>query len=137
MDYTNQNFILLSGIITEDISHDSVNIPLDNNFTLICNNYQVLKENKITEVFSVSKNTFVSLEGIGALCIKAKGEITLSEQNNFISFLNEISSRKASFTLNIGNQSFPNIILKSYNAIIDSFGITAECNLIFVQISGE
>ena len=137
MEETISDFMLLSGVITEDIENGSVNIPLDDNYTLICKEYEILQDNKIIQTFPLSKLTSVSLEGIGAFSIKTKGEVQLVENQNFIDLLKEICSRTTPFTLNIGSQSFSNIIMNKYRAKIDSYGVTASCELVFTQLSEE
>jgi len=129
-----QDFVLLSGVLSEDTDHNTINLPLSDNYTLLCNSYELSRGNKIVEVPTLSKNSIIELAGIGALTITTKGDVLLSENVSFISTINEISSRKVAFTLNIGTQSFENMLLKSYTAEIDRFGTRADCTLVFVQI---
>ncbi len=134
MEEASSDFILLSGIISEDSEHSSLNIPLDDTYTLVCKAYELSRGNKLVEVPLISKDVITRLCGVGALTIKVSGEVSLGTNGGFISVINEISSRKTPFTLNIGSLSFSNILLKSYVAEIDSFGISAACSIVFVQV---
>ena len=134
MTQSNQQFILLSGIISEDEVHDGIDIPLNDNYTLICSAYDVERKNSINQTVSVSGTSMFSSGSEGALRIKAKGVVALDSDNSLINLLDEISSRKTPFVLNIGEQVFNNILLEKYDVTIDNYGKTAECSLIFVRI---
>lgn len=134
MDST-QEIIFLSGVIEQD-SNSGVNIPVGNSYTLKCKSYEISRENKISQYFPLSNVPGLSLNGSNALTIKAKGKITLGS-NNIIETLNNICENITPFTLNIGAQSFSDVILKSYSAQIDGYGVTAECLLVFVKVGNS
>ncbi len=130
MDST-QEIIFLSGVIEQD-SNAGVSIPIGASYTLKCKSYEISRENKISQYFPLSNAPSLSLNGSNALTIKASGKITLGS-NNIIETLNNICESTTAFTLNIGTQSFSDVILKSYLAKIDGYGVSAECTLVFVK----
>jgi len=134
MEKIRSGFAIVSGVICEDLQNNSVNITLDDNYTLVCESYEISRGNKIVEVNALSRNSTVLFGGVGAFYIKATGEVFLNDGSDFIAVINEISSRKEPFTLNISGRSFENILLKSYSAEIDKFGTRAVCSLVFVEI---
>lgn len=134
MDST-QEIIFLSGVIEQD-TNEKISIPVGNSYTLKCKSYEISRENKITQYFPLSNAPSISLNGSNALIIKAKGKIVL-DSNNIIETLNSICENTSPFTLIIGTQSFSDIILKSYTALIDGYGISADCSLVFVKVGSE
>jgi len=137
MDEEEQDFILLSGVISNDSEDGSISISLDDTYTLVCKSYQLKRDNKICEISPVSKNAVKSVESIGPLNIKVQGEVNIQEHSSFISLLDEISSRTTAFVLSIDGYSYENMILKSFESTIDSYGIYAKCALAFSQLTGE
>jgi len=131
---TYSDFTIISGVLSEDIDHKTINVPISDNYTLLCRSYELSRGNKVVEVPAISKNSVIELSGIGALNLKTSGEVILTENVDFIATINEISSRKNPFTINIAGQSYENMLLKSYTAEIDKFGTRAVCSLVFVQI---
>lgn len=127
-------FTVLSGILSEDTEHNVINVPLQDNFTLVCKNYEVSRENKVVEIPVISKKPSVTLGGVNALTLNASGEVILKEDVSFITTLNKMTERTTPFILNISGQKYENMFLKSYNIEIDKYGTRALCKLIFIQI---
>lgn len=128
----NQEIIFLSGIIDKD--NNNIGVELDESYTLICKSYEISRDNKIEQFYPLSRISGFSLKGSNSLTIKVKGKVALNNDNNIIDTLNTVCENATPFMLNIGEQSFQGMILKSFSANIDSYGVTADCSLVFMQV---
>ena len=134
MNDNNQQFVLLSGVITQDEENRSVNLSLDDNFTLICKSYEIVLNNTIKEILPLSGIPFRFLGRTGMMRIKASGTVTPDSYKSFYALLREISSRKNPFTLNLGEQSFEKVLHESFETSVDRYGKAINCSLVFAEI---
>lgn len=130
-------FAIISGVISQDIQSKGIYIPLDENTTLVCKNYIISRMNSIAQTQCVSKDGYTALKSVGALTFKAKGDVPITNSGELTAIFSELSSRKTSFEITVGNQTFSRMILKEFSAQIDRYGERAVCSVEFVQLSGD
>lgn len=134
MNYNTESaFALISGVISEDSEHNFVNVPIDDSYTLLCDSYEVSRNNKAVEIPTVCDGNFVCINQ-NAMTITTKGNVNIVDNIDFIDTFNEASKRAEPFNLTIGDITFSNMLLKSFSAKIDKYGINASCTLIFIEI---
>ena len=134
---SSEPFAIISGVISQDIQSKGIYIPLDENTTLVCKNYIISRTNIIVHTQCVSKDGYTALKSVGALTFKAKGDVPITNSGELTAIFSELSSRKTSFEITVGNQTFSRMILKEFSAQIDRYGERASCSVEFVQLSGD
>ena len=122
-------------VFVSAISDDEqiLKFQIDDEIMLECKKFDVVFENKISHYHTIDGGVKNSILGFLPMKIKIKGTINLQD-NNALENVNALAKKNMPFDLNIGGQNFSNVLLKKALCKVDSFGVSAECELEFEEI---
>ncbi len=125
-----ENVIFVSGICEDE---QTLLYQIDEGIAIECKSFNVVFENKISQFCTIDGGVKNSLLSSQPMRIKIKGTISL-ENNNALAGIRALAQKVVPFDLNIGGQNFSNVLLLKSTCKIDSFGVSAECELEFEEI---
>lgn len=129
----NENIIFISAI-TDKTMQQSLDCQIGDSYSVDCSSYSIIRENKISNIFSISKDCITACQCIGPFSILIEGYVKPEPNPDVLPLLEHAALKSTGFKVTINNSEFQDMCVSSYNYTVNKKNNSCFLKLKLVRV---
>lgn len=125
--------LLVSGVLNKD-SGAPATMDMDTDYRLHCRCCEIRCESAVSHLTAIDGTAINSVTSVHPLRIIVKGVTSVNEEKSISDSITALSGKPDPFSITVGGQTFDGVLLTKEVCTVDSYGLTADCTLLFEKV---